>query len=283
MFRRALNEPLTHFLALALIILTAYYAVNPADRSPSDRIMITSAKVEQLAAYFSSNWQRAPTPPELKGLVDDYVKEEIYYREALSLGLDKNDPIIRRRLRNKMEFLDQVKAEATIPSRTDLETYLNSNPKKFQIEPAFAFRHVFFHPDKRRGTINADVAASLTELSANPELETASFGDPTLLPPELPMTGKRALAQMYGPDFADSLEQLAPGKWAGPVKSSFGLHIVFVSEQRPSRTPALEEVTDAVAREWRNEKRFAINEARFNALLKRYDVVVETENAKANR
>lgn len=284
MLRRVITEPLTHFLALALAIFVAYGLLNPSERNRPDRILVTGAKIEQLAAFFTSTWQRAPTTTELKGLVDDYIKEEIYYREALALGLDKDDTIIRRRLRNKMEFLNQAEAEAAVATQAELEAHLKANQKKFEIEPAVAFRHVFLSPDKRRLTIDTDAAALLEYLLANPEIAVDSLGDSTLLPPELPMTGNGAISKMFGPEFADAIDQLTPGKWAGPIKSAFGLHIVLVLERRPSRIPALDEVRDAVAREWANEKRAAIDEARFKTFLNRYDVVIErVTQPKADR
>lgn len=275
MLRRVAREPLTHFLGLALIIFAAYALLNPSERNQPDRIVISAAKIEQLAAFFTSSWQRAPTMAELKGLVDDYIKEEIYYREALTLGLDRDDTIIRRRLRNKMEFLIQAEAEAAVPSQAELEAYFTTHQKKFETDPAIAFRHVFLSPDKRRTAVGTDAAALLSELQAAPETATDTLGDSTLLPNEVPVTEKGVIRQMFGPEFADAIDQLTPGQWNGPVKSAFGLHVVFVSERRASRTPAFGEVRGAVAREWANEKRAAIDEARFNTLLKRYDVIVE--------
>lgn len=284
MLRRIVKEPLAHFLALAFVIFVAYGMLNPSEQKRPDRIVITGAKIEQLAAFFTSTWQRPPTVLELKGLVDDYLKEEIYYREALALGLDRDDTIIRRRLRNKMEFLSQAEAEVAIPTQSELEALLRANPRKFEIEPAIAFRHVFLSPEKRGAKIGVDAAALLTTLLSNTEVSLDTLGDATLLPDELPLTGKAAIGQMFGPEFANALDQQIPGKWGGPIQSAFGVHIVFVSERRPSRNPALGEVRDAVAREWANEKRAAIDEARFSALLRRYEVVIEnTSLPKANR
>jgi hypothetical protein len=284
MLRRIVKEPLTHFLALALIIFVAYGLLNPSEHKRPDRIVITGAKIEQLAAFFTSTWQRPPTVSELKGLVDDYLKEEIYYREALLLGLDKDDTIIRRRLRNKMEFLNQAEADSANPTQSELEAFLTANPKKFEIGSAIAFRHVFLSPEKRGDKISVDAAALLTRLLSNPEVALDTLGDGTLLPDELPLTGKAAIRQMFGPEFADALDEVMPGKWAGPFKSAFGLHIVFVSERQPGRNPALGEVRDAVAREWANEKRAFIDEERFRTLLRRYEVVIENvSKPKANR
>lgn len=284
MLRRIVTEPLTHFLALAVMIFVAYGLLNPSEQKRPDRIVITTGKIEQLAAFFTSNWQRAPTVAELKGLIDEYLKEEIYYREALALGLDKDDTIIRRRLRNKMEFLNQAEAEGAAPSQAELEAYYNNNQRKFETDPAIAFRHVFLSSDKRRAALASDAARLLAELVANPEMATDALGDRTLLPPELPMTDKGAIRQMFGPEFADAIHLQTPGQWAGPIKSAFGLHIVLVLERRPSRLPEFGEVRDAVAREWANEKRIAIDEARFNTLLKRYDVIIESASQPgANR
>lgn len=276
MFRSILKEPLTHFLALALAIFVIYGLLNPSEGKRPDRILISKAKIEQLAAVYTSTWQRPPTVTELKGLVDDYLKEEIYYREALALGLDKDDTIIRRRLRNKMEYLNQAAAESVLPAEAELEAFLKANPKKFEIEPAIAFRHVFFSPEKRGSNVGEDAAALLTRLLSNAEVSLDPLGDATLLPDKLPLTGKAAIGKMFGPEFADAIDQILPGKWAGPLASAYGLHIVLVSERQPSRHPPIGEVRDAVAREWANEKRHAIDEARFSKLLKQYEVIIES-------
>lgn len=284
MLIRIVKEPLAQFLGLALMIFLTYGALNGSETRRPDRIVVSRAKIEQLASYFAMTQQRPPTASDLKGLIDDYVKEEIYYREALALGLDKDDTVIRRRLRNKMEFLSQAEAEGSVPTGPDLEAYLKANPRKFEIEPAFAFRQIYLSPDKRGTRAGKDAASLLAELLNDPALDPVTLGDSTLLPSELPVTSKTSIGQIFGQQFADALDQVTPGQWTGPIKSAYGLHIVRISERRAERVPSLAEVRDTVAREWANEKRIAIDEARLRTLWKRYDVSIESgPQAKAPR
>ncbi|MFM9847512.1 MAG: peptidyl-prolyl cis-trans isomerase [Hyphomicrobiaceae bacterium] len=281
MLRTVLREPLVHFLALALVIFVAYGALNNSDTAQPGRIIVTQARIEQIASLFARTWQRPPTPAELKGLIDDYVKEEVYYREGLALGLDKDDTLIRRRLRQKMEFLNDAETEALKPTDAELEQYLKANLAKFAIEPAIAFRQIYLNRERRGDKADEEAKFILETLRSNPALDPESLGDTTLLPSELTLTSKAAISQTFGTQFAEAIVATAPGAWSGPIQSSFGLHLVHVSEIKPGRTPMLQDVRDAVAREWANDKRKALADARFSELLKRYEVTIESgaENA----
>ncbi len=276
MLRRLIREPLVHFLALALVIFAAYRALDESETAKPSQIVVTQARIEQIAGLFARTWQRPPTLPELKGLIDDYVKEEVYYREALALGLDKDDTVIRRRLRLKMEFLGDAEIEALKPTDAELEQYLQANPDKFTIDPAVAFRQIYLNPERRGDKIDEDATSILEALRSDPSLDPASLGDTTLLPSELALTSTASIGQTFGVDFADAVAKATPGIWIGPIETGFGLHLARVSEMRPGRMPALAEVRDAVAREWANEKRKALAQQRFAELLKRYEVTIET-------
>lgn len=284
MLKSMAREPLIHFLALALLIFAVYGALGgPAAEKPR-AIVITEAKIEQVGALFAKVWLRPPTASELKGLIDDYVKEEIYYREALALGLDKDDTVIRRRLRQKIEFLSGAEAEALAPSEADLEAYLRANTARFEVEPAIAFRQIYLDPGRRGAAIEEDARAALGKLRTDSPEDLASFGDASLLPYELTLSDKSTIGQMFGQEFADAVVALSPDGWTGPFKSAYGLHLVEVAEKTPGRVPALAEVRDAVLREWTSERRKEREEARFAELAMRYEVVIENaaaENSKA--
>ena len=275
MLKRLLNEPLVHFIVLALVIFTGYGLLNRERTAAPDRIVVTAAKIEQLVSVFARTWQRPPTADELKGLIDDYVKEEIYVREASVLGLDEDDTVIRRRLRLKMEFLNDSVADALVPTDADLGTYLKANPGAFEIDPMLAFQQVFLNPDRHGDRIDQDAASILEVLLTSPATDPASLGDASLLPAELTLTTKTSIGRTFGADFAEALDKAAVAHWTGPVRSAFGLHLVRVSERKPGRLPALDEVRDAVAREWANARRKEIEDRRFDELLKRYEVTIE--------
>ena len=275
MLKRVLKEPLVHFLALALVIFAVYGIMNRSEAEKPDRIVITGPKIEQIAGLFAKVWQRPPTAAELKDLIDDYVKEEILVREAFALGLDKDDTVIRRRLRLKMEFLSDAESEALSPTDAELEAYLKVNPGKFEIDPMIAFRQIYLNPERRGDRLDQDTASILEVLRSGARPDQSALGDSTLLPSELPITSKSSIGQIFGREFAEALRNTTPGQWSGPIKSAFGFHIVRVSDYKTGRIPDLDEVRHAVAREWANERRKARQDARFNEFLKRYQVTIE--------
>lgn len=277
MMKRLVQEPLLHFLALAVAVFAAYGVLHRFEAAKPDEIVITESRVDRLAAQFAAIWQRPPTSAELKNLIDDDVKEEIFVREALALGLDKDDAIIRRRLRLKMEFLSSAETATLAPTEAELEKYLNDNSGKFEIDPAYAFAQVLLIPDRHGDSIEQDAASVLQALRARLSIDPGELGDATLLPPRLGLTGKASIGQTFGPTFAEALDKIAPGQWSGPVESDFGLHLVLITEHQAARRPALADVRAAVEREWANEKRKAIEEQRLAALLTRYRVTLEAK------
>jgi hypothetical protein len=284
MFRRLLREPLVHFLVFALVVFGAYHLLAPSgEGGKAGRIVVTGGKIEQIAARFAQMWQRPPTPEELKGLIDEEVKEEIYVREALALGLDKDDTLIRRRLRQKMELLNDAGADALSPTDVELEGYLKSHPEGFAVDTAIAFEQVFLNPQRHGTAIDQAAATLLANLEANPGIDASSLGDPSLLPSEMPLTGLTSIGHMFGSEFADAVGKAKVGAWTGPVASTFGLHIVRISGRQNGRVPALSDVRDAVVREWTNEKRKELENDRLATLLKRYEVIVEAVPAPGAR
>jgi hypothetical protein len=274
--KRVLREPLVHFLLLALLIFAGYGLFGADTDDKPGRIVVTSPKIEQMAALFTKTWQRPPTAEELKGLIDDHVKEEILVRQALELGLDRDDAVVRRRLRQKIEFLNTTDAEGLRATDVELDAFLKANPAIFEIDPMLAFQQIVLNPQQHGGAIKQNAAALLEVLRSQPAADPASLGDASLLPPELPLTSKTSIGQTFGTDFAQQLEKAPPGQWTGPVVSSFGLHLIRVSERVPGRVPALNEVRAAVAREWTNAKRAELEHQRFAELLKRYTVSIES-------
>ncbi|MEI8179670.1 peptidylprolyl isomerase [Aestuariivirga sp.] len=275
--QRFVREPLVHFLLLALLVFGAYGLVSRREPATAT-IDVTQAKIEQLAGLFAKTWQRPPTAQELKGLIDDYVKEDIYVREALRLGLDTDDEVIRKRLRMKMEFVSDAEAEATPPTDIQLQAYMDAHPEAFRKPPQIAFEQVYINPDKHSPDASAAATALLEPLRKDASY-AATAGDPSLLPPSLPLTDQQGIAQIFGDDFAAAIITLAPGEWEGPVSSAVGLHLVKVTDRAPGILPALGDIRPAVEREWMNDHRNAVEQQRFDDLLKRYKVTVEPISA----
>ncbi len=273
--RKILREPLLHFLIIGAGIFFVSWLMNGPAEPQSGRIVVTPGQIERLTATFKKTWQRPPTRPELDGLIEDYVRDEIFYREALAVGLDKDDTVIRRRLRQKMEFITEDLAAQAEPGDDELRAYLKKHAQDFFIEPQTSFQHIYLSPDKRTDA-GGDARQLLDILvRTEPAMDTAELGDPFLLPREFGHSSGTEIARLLGKAFATDLERIEPLRWSGPIPSSYGIHLVFVRNRIPGRTPALDEVRDAVKREWLAARRKQIKDDIYRDLRKRYTVVIE--------
>lgn len=271
-----LREPLVHFLALGALLFLFFEWRGGAAGPGSTRIVVTPGLVQHLASGFARTWQRPPTREELKGLVDEHVKEEIATREAAAMGLDRDDTVIRRRLRQKLEFLVEDEAAPALPTEADLRSWLERHPQAFQAEPRAALRQVFVSVQRRGAAAGAEAERLLARLrAAGPGASTAELGDPSMLPAELPLGPVSEVARTFGPDFAQGVAALPTGQWSGPVVSSYGLHLVLVSERVTPPLPALADVRQLVERELLAERRKAQLEALYTRLLGKYTVTIE--------
>ena len=273
--KNALREPLLHFLVLGLLLFLVFdwRGGRTAGRG---RIVVTAGQVEHLAATFARTRLRPPTEEELKGLVDEHVKDEIATREALAAGLDRDDPIIRRRLRQKLEFVAEDAAEQAAPTDAELQAWLDEHRDAVQAETRVALRQVFVSPARRGARAPADAARELERLrAAGPDADLSRRGDATMLPQELPLTGIGEVARIFGDAFARAVEGAPEGEWSGPISSSYGLHAVLVRERLSGGRPTLADVRPQVEREVIAERRRRALAALYDGLLGRYEVVVE--------
>jgi len=277
---RLLREPLLHFLLLGVAIFVAYGLVSPRGSDEPDTIVVTSGRVDNLAAGFAALWGRRPTDAELDGLIEDWVREEIATREALALGLDKDDPVIRRRLRQKLEFLSEDAAAPTAPTDADLAAYLQAHPETFFVEPRLTFRQVYLDPQQHRDRIDRDSAQLLARLTQHgEEIDASLSGDTTLLPAALDDVAASEVAKQFGAPFAATLLELPVGRWEGPVESSYGVHLVRVGARTEGHLPELSDVRDAVQSEWENARRQDATATFYRELRERYTVTVQGDTA----
>jgi PPIC-type PPIASE domain len=270
------REPLVHFLLLGAGLFVAFGLVDKRTNGEPGKIVITQGQIEHLAAGYNRVHGRPASPEELEGLIRDYVREEVYCREALALGLDRDDAVIRNRLRLKMEFIsDDVAAQAE-PTDEQLRGYLQEHPDAFGIEPHVTFSQVYLNPERHRQSLAHDAAQLLTRLNqAGDKADVSELGDPFLLEHTFVALTASEVAKQFGEKFAAKLGELPRDQWQGPVESGYGVHLVFVSETTEGRVPTLEEVRDAVRREWANARRLEANERFYQDLLKRYTVTIE--------
>ncbi len=274
--KRLLREPLLHFFAIGGLIFLLYAAVSDTRRVPADVIVITLARIDQLAAGFSSVWKRMPTDDELDALINEDVRSEVYYREALALGLDKNDTIVRRRLRQKMEFLTDTGASLLKPVAGELKVYFAANEQTYKRGPRMAFEQIYLGETPNPETITQTLSA----LHSGPETDPSTLGERTLLPAQLDLSPPNAIDGVFGKGFFERLAELRPGVWSGPVASAFGVHLVRMLDTLPSRTPPLEEVRDAVLRDWKAAKAKEIREQDYARRRARFVVEIRRGDAK---
>jgi PPIC-type PPIASE domain len=275
--KRLLKEPLLHFLLLGAGLFLAYSLMPKSlGNSEPGKIVVTEGQIEHLATGFAKTWQRAPTTQELDGLVRDWVRDEVYSREAIALGLDRDDAVIRRRLRQKMEFVSDDIVAQTEPSDSDLTAYLQAHPDSFRVEQRFTFRQIYLNPEKHGENLARDAAQLLAQLNqADSKGDASALGDSVLLERQFAAVPASEVAKQFGESFAAHLGGLPTGQWQGPVESGYGVHLVFVSERAEGRLPALAEVRDTVRREWANARRLEANEQFYQAMLKHYVVTIE--------
>jgi PPIC-type PPIASE domain len=271
-----LREPLLHFLLLGAAIFVAYSLLPKRIGDEPTEIVITQGQIASTIVGFTRTWQRPPTNEELEGLIRDRVREEIYYREALALGLDKDDTIVRRRLRQKLEFLTDDIATQIQPTDDDLTAYLKAHGERFGAKRRWTFSQVYFNPQNHGDSLEEGTARTLAQLSgAGGDADLSAEGDPFLLEHNFTATPVSEIAKLFGERFATRLATLPPGKWLGPIESGYGIHLVFIREITEVGIPALPEVRGAVAREWADARRREANEKRYEAMLKGYVVVIE--------
>jgi hypothetical protein len=270
-----LREPLVHFL-LAGAVLFGWYEWRGGGAGPgSTRIVLSSGQIESLAAGFARTWQRPASEAELKALIDDWVREEIAVREAMAMGLDRDDTVIRRRLRQKLEFLVEDFGAAAPPTDAELQAWFDAHAGQYRTETRIALRQVFLSRDRRGSAADRDARALLGRLAAaGADAPIGELGDPSLLPQEVELAPRSEIAGIFGGEFADGVEKAALGTWTGPVESGYGLHLVCVRERLEGGSPALAAVRPAVEREFLAERRTRQVAGMYEKLLARYTVVV---------
>ena len=273
---RFLRDPLFHFLVLGAALFMVYSAVNGTAGAPAGRIVVDETQALRLADQFQRTWMRLPTRQELQGLAEDFVKEEILYREAQALGLDQDDLIIRRRLRQKMEFLNADLVEQQAPTEVQLRAYFDANQDRFRRPDRFSFQQIYFNPDKRSGDVKQTAVELLVDLNTDPALaaDPNSLGDATMLPAQLDGVTQREVNNTFGGGFAKDIEDLPLGQWSGPYESSYGLHLVRITTREAGDLPAVAEIRPVLEREWRTERRKAANERFYESLRARYNIEI---------
>lgn len=275
--KEVLREPLLHFLLIgALAFAYSLWSEELTDAKAS-RIVVSSGQIEHLAAGFNKAWRRPPTEDELKGLIDDWVKEEIAVRAAREAGLDRGDTVIRRRLRQRLEYMMEDLADATAPSEEQLRGWFEEKRESYRSEPRLGFRQVFISREERVETAERDAAAMLERLrSAGASRAEEPRGDPTILPHELPALPLGNIDRIFGEGFAARLKDAERGAWSGPISSVYGLHLVFVDTYIEGQVAEFAAVRDVVERDYMLARRTRNLAEMYDQLLAKYTVAIES-------
>jgi len=268
-----LKSPLVHFVAIGTVIFVLYGLLRGSGVDDNRRIEVGEQQIARLRELWMAQWKRPPTERELEGLIDSFIREEVLYREALAMGLDRDDTVVRRRLAQKIEFLADDLATRSEPLPDELERFLEENLERYELPGRVGFSHVYFSVDRRGEACESDALDALHKIKdgASPDEQ----GDPFMLQRDYPSRSEREVAELFGSEFGEALFMLSPGTWQGPVRSSYGLHLVVVRERTPSRTPELADVSDRVKNDLLSERRRTANEALVESLKERYQIVVE--------
>ena len=266
------REPILHFVLIGVLLFVVYGRMNPAGDA-GQRIVVTQAVVDDLARQPQARWMRPSSEQELADLVEAHVRAEILYREGLALGLDRDDPVIKRRVQQKLDVMAEEQWSGAAPTDAELAANLAQNQGRFTRPGTVSFEQLFFDGTASAAEVERAVASARAALASG--ADPAKLGQPTLLPHRIDQMPTDLVARDFGAGFAEQVAQLPEGVWTGPVASGLGAHLVRVSARTPPVLPSLDAVRQRVAREWENERRDRSRSESYRTLRSRYEVVIE--------
>ena len=278
MFAKFIKEPLIHFLILGALLFALNDVVGDSSSTDADNsIVISDTEVEWLQSTWNKKWGRMPTEDELQGLIESYIREEVLYREALAMGLDEDDTIIRRRLATKMEFLAKDIGQIVKPTELELQDYFKWNIDRYMDPAKVSFSHIYFNQDNRENALG-DAQTVLEKLRKNETVSTEDWqlGDSFMLHYEYVHKTQTEVMQLFGSGFADAVFEMTLGSWQGPVQSGYGMHLVYIKGVVPAREPSLEEVREKVKNDLVSQRRTDSFEIFYKSLRDKYNIEITT-------
>lgn len=277
-----LREPLLHFLVIGAALFFIFYQINIPELKTGSRIIITQADLDILATTWLKSMGRPPTAQEREQQLEQYIREQILSREAMAMGLDKDDAIVRRRLAKKMEYLFNDLSFVPEPSKTELNTYLSEHASIFTRPAKITFSQIFFDPTIRKQNTKKDAEQLLKQLQkTTAAVDTTNLGDRSLLPYEFSEERENQVASMFGAIFASQVFALPVNSWQGPIESEYGVHLIHINSRTEEELPPLEEIHERVASEWRSAKQKNANDVFYQSLHQRYEIVLDDDVAKS--
>jgi peptidyl-prolyl cis-trans isomerase C len=277
-WRRWLREPLLHFLLVGLVLFIGYSVLHPKPEatSESNRIVLTPDDLVQMSVTWLAQGRPPPTPEQMQNLIELKVREEVLFREAVALGLDKDDTIVKRRLAQKMEFLAEGASTDNEPTTDMLRAWFKENPERFALLPRVSFRHLYFSSDRHGEHAREAATHALGELAGKPgdSKDAAVLGDPFMYQDYYGDRSFDDMVKLFGLNFSRALVSLKPGSWQGPVESGYGWHLVFVDSSVPSRVPTFEEIEPDIKSNWMEAQRVEAKRKVYETMRARYQVVL---------
>jgi peptidyl-prolyl cis-trans isomerase C len=285
-----LREPLVQFLLIGVALFFASGAQNHRlDQGAKYDIALTTDDLRQLHNTFAAQWERQPSPEEMRGLVDQRIREEILYREALQLGLEKDDVIVRRRLAQKMQFLSEDVSAAYEPKTAELKVWYGKNNQRFSSPASITFGHLYFSPDRRGAKGRQAAQKVLAKITGQPEDSKTATGlaDPFMFQNYYRERSAEQLAKEFGTGFSHAIFQLKPGSWQGPIESGYGWHLVWIESITPGRVPNFEEIESDVKSAWLADQKAQQWQKAYEKMRAKYqvslpDLPAEPSSARMN-
>ncbi|WP_075352154.1 peptidyl-prolyl cis-trans isomerase [Algoriphagus marinus] len=272
--KKFLKEPLLHFMLLGTMIFGYYYLTNDIEDAEA-AILIDDAEYDYLLSLWKNQWQREPNEDDIKAFLDQYLRQEVFYKEALALNLDHNDIIVKRRLAQKMEAVsNDLNFMMNPPTDEELKSFFASNPDLFQLPPSFTFQQVLF-------------LASEENLSAQMEINKIALNEGEEIPDSRKLKLSLAnqwdnsslaeISKAFGDDFALALDSIPNNQWVGPIASGFGQHLVFISKKDNAETADFEDIKPYVLNEFEYQSELRTQEKIYLDLLEKYGVKITSE------
>ena len=275
---KLLREPLLHFMFIGAAIYLLYGVfAEPLPEGDDKTIVVSAGEIEWMQASWQKRWNRPPTAQEFDGLIQQYIKETVLYREALTMGLNQHDQVIRRRLAQKLEFLAKDLVALTPPTDEELLTYFDAHQARYQEPARYTFTQVFIDPDKRGDATLDDAEAIKASLIVKGDAveDPGALGDDFMLQNWYPEKDAVEIQKLFGSGFTESLVELSPGQWHGPILSGYGVHLVYVSSISEPPAPVFAEVRERVTQDWKADRGEELNEQFYASLRDRYTIVIE--------
>lgn len=275
--QRFWREPLIHFFILGLAVFGLHAAL---DRKPEATVNdpylveVSSADIEWMRTIFKKRMGRGPTVQDLRGQVSQLIREQILSREAVAMGIDEGDIVVRRRLAQKMEFLFKDLSAMTEPTEDDLRKYFFENRRKYEVSPQVTFTQVYFSVENR-GVEGAKQAAQALIKEDGDPYRIPALGDASILSPGCTQCSEIEIRNRFGADFAEAVKNLKPGLWNGPVKSAYGFHAIYIHERQETKLAKFRDIIDRIKNDWVSAKREEYTRRVYGEIRSRYRVLVE--------